>query len=236
MSPFGMSGITRAPLAATTTYGDVIVVPTVLDDYRVEDITRALAVASGGRVSVAANAQKGAVVKRHLIPGFLSQAERVGRAAREAVEGGLDPVESVARAGGGAVLFRGTVSRSDSKADRGFGWTLATIYGVGTYRGSEYRIFNKNENMIAWRDGRLDAAAPDLITVLDPRTGWAIRGGEIIGSFVVGEEVAVVGFPGPDLWKTPQGIEMLGPPHFGFTERYVPLEQLHQLLRPTKRP
>lgn len=229
MSPFFMQGITRAPLAATTPYGDVLLVESVLDDYRVEDITRGLAVASGGRVIVAANALPGAVLKQHLIGGFLSQSERVGRAAREAVERAADPVEAVAAAGGGVVLFRGIVRVSDSKAEQGFGWTNAVLEGIGPYDASEYRIFNKNENMVAWRDGRLDAAAPDLITALDPSTGWAMRGGEILGSFVVGQELAIVGFPAPGLWGTPKAIEMLGPAHFGFPDPYVPLEQLHRL-------
>lgn len=236
MSPFFMHGITRAPLAATTPYGDVIVVDSVVDDYRVEDITRGLAVASGGRVTVAANALRGQQLKKNLIPGFLSQSERTGRAAREAVASGGDPVAAVAAAGNGVVLFRGVVRASNSKAEKGFGWTDAMLDGTGAFRGSEYRIFNKNENMVAWRDGRLDAAAPDLIAALNPRTGWAIRGGEILGSFVVGEEVAIVGFPGPELWRTPRGIEMLGPPHFGFPDQYVPLERLHSLPGAPPRP
>lgn len=236
MSPFFMRGITRAPLAATTPYGDVIVVESVLDDYRVEDITRGLAVASGGRVTVAANVLRGRVLKQNLIGGFLSQSERVGRAAREATERGTDPVAAVAAAGGGVVLFRGVVRISASRAEQGFGWTDAVLDGIGAFKNSEYRIFNKNENMVAWRDGRLDAAAPDLIVALNPKTGWAMRGGEIIGSFVVGEELAVVGFKGPDLWRTPRGIEMLGPSHFGLPDRYVPIDQLHVMPPAAPRP
>jgi DUF917 family protein len=81
--------------------------------------------------------------------------------------------------------------------------------------------------MVAWRDGRLDAAAPDLIAPLDPGTGWAMRGGAVIGSFVVGEELAIVGFRNHAIWRTPKAIDMLGPRHFGFKEDYVPIEQLH---------
>ena len=208
-----------------------MVLESSVDDYRVEDLTRAMAVASGGRVSVAANALRGKVLKQYLIPGFLSQSERVGRAAREALERKEDPVAAVAKAAEGVVLFRGIVRESDSRLVEGFGRTDALIDGIGPYRGSEYRIFNKNENMVAWRDGRLDAAAPDLIAALDPQTGWAIRGGEILGSFVVGQEIVIVGFPGPARWRTPKGIEMIGPQHFGFTDEYVPIEKLHALPR-----
>ncbi len=227
MSPFFMNGVSRAPLAAVTRYGDAIIIPRVYDDFRVEDLTRALAVASGGGVTVAANAVAGQVLKANLIPGFLTRAIHLGRAAREAVAAGRDPVDAVVAAGDGYLLFRGVVRTSDSKGEQGFGWTTAELDGTGAFAGSQYRIYNKNENMVAWRDGRLDAAAPDLISPLDPRTGWAMRGGSVIGSFVVGEELAIVGFRNHAIWRTPKAIEMLGPRHFGFDEDYVPIERLH---------
>lgn len=227
MSPFFMNGIPRAPLAVVTPYGDIIVLPKVRDDFRVEDITRGLAVASAGRVTVAANAVRGDVLRRNVIPGFLSKCIRLGRAAREAAAAGRDPVRAVAAAGDGFVLFRGIVRRSESRSDRGFGWTDAFLDGTGDYSGSQYRIYNKNENLVAWRDGKLDAASPDLIAAVDPKTGWAMRGGPVIGSFVVGEELSIVGFPNHQLWRTPKAISMVGPRYFGFDEEYVPIEVLH---------
>lgn len=229
MNPFFlMSRIPRAPLAVATRYGDLLLIPKVVDDYRVEDLTRALAVASGGSVSVAANAVPGDVLRRHLVPGFLSRAIRLGAAARSAAAVGRDPVEAVATAGEGFVLFRGIVRESVSRGEGGFGWTEARLEGIGQFAGSHYRIFNKNENLIAWRDGKLDAAAPDLICPLDPKTGWATRAGGIVGSFPVGQEVAIVGFPAHSLWRAPAAIDMLGPRRFGFDEEYVPVERLHQ--------
>lgn len=228
MSPFFMNGLSRAPLAAVTRYGDAVIIPRVYDDFRVEDLTRALAVASGGGVTVAANAVTGKVLKANLIPGFLTKAIQLGRAAREASVAGRDPVEAVVATGDGYLLFRGVVKKSDSKGEQGFGWTDAMLEGTGAFAGSQYRIYNKNENMVAWRDGKLDAAAPDLISPLDPKTGWAMRGGGgVIGSFLVGQELAIVGFRNHAIWRTPKAIEMLGPRHFGFDEDYVPIEKLH---------
>jgi DUF917 family protein len=227
MSPFFLSGLTRAPLAGVTRYGDVVIVPKVYDDFRVEDLTRGIAVASGGGVTVAANAVSGKVLKVNLIPGFLSKAIRLGRAAREARAAGRDPVQAVTEAGGGYLLFKGVVTKSDSRGEQGFGWTDAYLDGTGAFAGSHYKIFNKNENMVAWRDGKLDAAAPDLICPLDPRTGWAMRSAGVIGSFPVGQELAIVGFANDVIWRTPKAIEMLGPRHFGFDEEYQPIERLH---------
>jgi DUF917 family protein len=228
MSPFNVnSGITRAPLAGVTRYGDVIIIPKVYDDYRAEDLTRTIAVGSGGGFSVAANAVSGKVLKANLIPGFLSKCIRLGRAAREAAEAGQDPVQAVIAAGNGYLLFKGTVTRSDSRGEQGFGWTDAYLDGTGAFSASKYKIFNKNENMVAWRDGKLDAAAPDLICPVDPKTGWAIRPAGVIGSFTVGQEVSIVGFTSHAIWRTAKAIEMLGPRHFGFDENYEAIEKLH---------
>lgn len=227
MSAFYLNGITRAPLAGVTRYGDVILIPKVYDDYRVEDLTRGIAVASGGGVTVAANAVSGKTLKANLIPRFLTKCIRIGRAAREAVEAGRDPIEAVVKAGDGYLLFQGTVQKSDSRGEQGFGWTEAYLDGTGAFAGSHYKIFNKNENMIAWRDGKLDAAAPDLICPLDPKTGWAMKSSGVIGSFPVGAALSIVGFPNHAIWRTPKAIEMLGPRHFGFDEDYRPIEALH---------
>lgn len=165
--------------------------------------------------------------------GHFTLSEAVGRAAREAVESHKDPVAAVAAAGHGYVLFRGRVMKSETRGERGFGWTIAELAGIGPYAGSTYRIFNKNENMIAWRDGKLDAAAPDIIAALEPKTGWAMRGSPtMIGGFVVGQELAIVGLPAAPMNRTPKAIEMLGPRHFGFDQDYVPLEVLHAGLKP----
>ena len=229
MSPFNInSGITRAPFAGVTRYGDIFIFPTVLDDFRTEDVTRSLAVASGGGVSIAANALLGSILKENLIPGFLSTCIRLGRAAREAVAQGRDPVQAVVDAGDGYILFKGRVTRSESKGECGFGWTDAYLDGIGEYAGSEYHIYNKNENMVAWRDGALDAAAPDIIAAVEPETGWAmLGGGGVIGGFEVGRVLTVIGIPASDLWRTSEAIEALGPRHFGFDIDFVPIEELH---------
>lgn len=229
MSTFNLNhGITRAPFAGVTRFGDIFIVPSVHDDFRTEDITRALAVGSGGAVTIAANALPGKTLKENLIPGFLSRCIKLGKAARDAVAAGKDPVQAVIVAGDGYLLFKGKVTRSDTKGERGFGWTDAYLQGTGEFAGSEYHVYNKNENMVAWRDGKLDAAAPDIINALDPGTGWAMRGGGVIGGFVVGQELTVVGFPNHALLRTPQVIEGMGPKHFGFTNEYIPIEMLHR--------
>jgi hypothetical protein len=83
----------------------------------------------------------------------------------------------------------------------------------------------KNENIVAWLDGVPDAMSPDTIQDLDPKTGDAHNGGAL-GGYKMGAEVAIIGYETSPMWRTPKGIEVFGPRHFGFDFDYVPIEQL----------
>ena len=48
------------------------------------------------------------------------------------------------------------------------------LLGTDDFSGSTYKIFVKNENIIGWLDGELDAMSPDYIYNLDPNTGESI--------------------------------------------------------------
>jgi len=41
-------------------------------------------------------------------------------------------------------------------------------------------------------------------------------------------EYVVVGFPAPELWRTPKGLEIFGPKYLGLDSDYVPIEKTHR--------
>jgi DUF917 family protein len=84
-----------------------------------------------------------------------------------------------------------------------------------------YRVQYRNENIISWRDDQVSVSPPDLIAVADSHTGAAIANPE----FKRGQFVTVLGFPAPAIWRTPAGLEVFGPAHFGFDIPYVPIER-----------
>ena len=220
-------GIPSFPTAYVTRWGDTIILEKAVDDYRVEDIARAIAVASGGGASGVMNAMSGADAKRAVIAGALTQAILLGRAAREAVAEHQDPVDAVLKVVHGYRLFHGVVARDDTRGDRGFTWSDVTLEGIGTDEGHTYRIWNKNENIVAWYDGVPDAMSPDFLQDLDPATGDAHLG-PTLGAYRVGAEIEMVGWPGDSRWRTPKGIEVFGPRHFGFDFDYMPIEELQK--------
>lgn len=220
-------GIPASPAAFVSRWGDTIILAHAFDDYRVEDIARALAVGSAGSVSGVDTMISGRDVKRSLIPGALTQAILLGKSAREAVEQHKDPIQAILKIMHGYKMFHGVVAEDDTKGERGFTWSVVTLEGVKEDEGHTYKIWTKNENIVAWYDGKVDAMAPDTLMDLDPRTGDA-HNGPTLGAFQVGAEIVMVGWPADPRWRQPKGIEVFGPRHFGFDFDYAPIEELQK--------
>jgi uncharacterized protein len=217
--------IASVPTAVITPFGDQIIIRHAVDEYRVEDLTRAIAVASGGDAFITMTPMNGSDLDRGVLAGNIGEAEAYGRTVREAVDAGEDPIAALIDISGGYRLFEGVVTASEERGERGFNWVEAEFAGTGAYEGETYRVYVKNENIVGWRNGELDAVSPDYIYNLDPETGQSTLGVGY-GGYVVGERVAFVGVPAPAPWRSERGIELIGPRHFGFNFDYVPLEEL----------
>ena len=222
-----INGIPSTPASLVTLWGDTIIIDKAVDDYRSEDLSRAVAVASEGDVMMAMNPMSGRDVKRAVIKGALTSAILYGRTAREAVARGTDPVAALVKVTNGFKLFDGVVTKAEMKDDRGFTWWNVELNGRKEYSGHTYKIFVKNENIVTWLDGVPDAMSPDTIQNLDPKTGDAYNTGTL-GGYEIGAEVAFIGYETSPMWRTPKGVEVLGPRHFGFDFDYVPIEQLQK--------
>ncbi len=222
---FYIKNVPIAPLAVASSMGDIIILKEVADDFRAEAIVRAIAVASGNRVGVADHPVNGKVLRRSVIPGTLSRALAIGAAVRKARASGADPVEAAIVAGKGYKLFKGKVVRNSWKVEGGFTFGELLITGEGDYQGHRYRIWYKNEHIISWFDDEPDVMVPDLICVLDPVTGEAITNPNCKD----GMEVVVLGYPAPEVWRSPRGRELFGPRHFGYALEYRKIEENRRL-------
>lgn len=209
------------PLACANQFGDVAILPKVVNDLRAEAMVRAMAVVSKNRIGVADHPAQAKVLRHAVIRGAISQAWKIGKAYREAKEKGEPVSEYVAAAGGGFVLFKGRVIKHHYDTIEGF--TVGDVYlqGEGQYKDSQYHIWFKNEHIISWRDGKVDVTVPDLICLFNDETLEP----NLNPYFYEGMRVSVIGLPAPEPWRTPRGLELFGPKHFGFDIAYKPLEQ-----------
>lgn len=220
-SLFKVHGLPIAPEAVVNEVGDTVIVTRIADDARAEALVRALAVASRNLVWVADHALPWGDLRGVLVLGAIDLAERVGAALRGARERGEDGAAAVAAAAGGRVVFRGRVTSFEWQERDGFTWGELELAGEAADAGSVYRVWSKNENLMAWRDGVPDVTTPDLICCFSTETGGPITNPH----HRPGADVTVVGAPAAPQWRTPAGVATLGPRHFGFDVDYVPLER-----------
>ena len=92
--------------------------------------------------------------------------------------------------------------------------------GIGEFKGHEYKVWYKNENLIAYRDGSVDVSVPDMICVMD-KDGTPVTNPH----YENGMELTVFVLPAPEIWKTKRGLEVFGPRSFGFNFDYVPFNE-----------
>lgn len=211
-STYFVTGKPIYPFSVATQFGDIGIFPKVRDDARAEALSRFMAVGSEGSVGMADHPIKGNLLKESVIPSALSYAGKVGKAQREAMENGLDPVEEIITAARGYFLFEGVVSDAQWKIVDGFTVGTVDINGIENFENDKFRIWYKNENMISWKNDAPYITCPDLICVVENSTGYPITN----PNCKIGDKVAVLGFEAHNLWKTEKGLSILNPRFFGF--------------------
>lgn len=211
------------PMAVATDYGDVVILKDAVDDFRAEDITRAIAVVSNSMVGVADHPMKGKDYKESIIPDAISYALRIGEILREEREAGKDGeavAKAITRAAEGKFLFKGTVEKTPWEQRDGFNYGEIHLKGIGEFAEETYKIWFKNENIVSYRNGKVDVSVPDLICMVD-KDGKPLT----TPNFEQGMELNIFALPSPEIWKTEEGLKCFGPAHFGLDIKYVPFNE-----------
>lgn len=220
-SIFYVKGLSITPMAVATPMHDSMIINQVKNDQRSEEIIRQIAMVSENMVGVCDHPASVQELRESAILNTISQAADLGRARREAIEVRENPITAITEIGHGFLRFQGAVERHDWEVRSGFTVGEIELTGIEHYAGEKYRIQYKNENIIAWRGDKVDMTVPDLICVLDNRTGMPITN----PNCGQGKTVAVIGFPAPEKWRSPEGLAVFGPSFFGYDEEYIPVER-----------
>jgi len=218
---YTIDNIPLAPMIVADSYAkNVVVVKETMDSRAAERIARTLAAEWGHSAYTARRILTGAQVKTSPIQLSLSKSIKIGRLLRTAVE----PIKAVLKETGGFTLFEGVVDYAEQKTEAGFTFVAIKLRGTHEYAGSTFDFKAKNEVLIAHRDGRLAAIAPDIITPVHPETGKCITAEKI----EKGDKLAVLGLPAPKKWKTSRGLELWKDvlQRSNILEKYVPIEKL----------
>ncbi len=214
--------VNPCPVVFTTVWGDLIRVDKVLNFQRLEDITRYLAVSSGGSVGGVYRIS-GRDLKRSIANATVSKTIKLGHSILDGRKTG-DPIQRILDSDSDAVLlFKGKVSLFARKLENAFHLGEIRLEGSEEYHGHDLRIWFKNENHISWFDGKPYVTSPDLISVVDAESGTGLSNA-IEREWQYGRRVAVIGISANEAWMTERGLKLFSPHHFDFEIDHKPLK------------
>lgn len=212
-------GLPILPMVSVDKWGDITVMRAARSCGMAERVGKMLAMAAFGNTALAGFVLSGRDTRRVLVRDTLSESLQVGRAIREALENGRDPVDAGARATRGKVRFVGELARTDAGVVDGYYQGYHRFVGHGEWQGQEARVWFRNENHVMWVGDLVVATSPDLIMQMDPSCGEPVPN----HSLELGRSVALLVAPARKVHRSPEAIERLGPRHYGFDIDYRPV-------------
>lgn len=221
MVTFHLEGIPASPMVLTDEKGNNVILEAVTNN-EAEGFARVITVQMGGSAMISIYAMTGRQLKDSAIPNILTYSENIGKMLSKARQENKNPVEEVLKVTDGYALFKGKISDVERRLEAGFNKGLAKIEGIEEFNGQKMEIDFQNENLIARVDGKVKAMTPDLICIVDfdttiPVTTEALK---------YGRRVLVLGLPCDKRWRTPKGIETVGPRYFGYDIDYTEIEKM----------
>jgi DUF917 family protein len=221
MVSYHLYGIRASPFAMSDEKGNSVLLDTISNKW-IEWISRAVTVAMGGSAIIALYKMTGKEYRKACVPNTLSFAQKIGETIRLSKKNRQDPVENLLKLVHGFKLFKGKIIDVSRRTTGGFARGEAIIEGIDEFKGSKLKLNFQNENLIAIRDEKVVATVPDLITLLECETGLPVT----TEGLKYGYRVFVTGIPCNPVWRTPKGIENVGPRYFGYDVDYKPVEEL----------
>lgn len=214
---FRLAGIAFSPFALANAQGRTVTVTTT--DFALEERLALNALEYFGWLAgLAAFPMSGEAARRASVPGMVSLARKVGAAVRRTRGARDDPLGTVLEVTGGVPLIRGKIAGFQTETDGSYTFGNLKVKGVGPDAGSLAAVRSMNENMIAWRDGKLMAVAPDRICYLKP-DGQPVTNADV----VVGDPIDVFVIAAQRQWHNPTALSAFSDTlrAMGFTGPYT---------------
>lgn len=221
MVTFTIGGISASPMALTDEKGNSVIFETITNQWT-EELARAVTMSCGGSVSVSLYPLTGAQMKQYAVKNIVTRSQQLGEAIRT-VKDCTDqtPEEHFLNFSEGFRLFRGKIADVLRETRGAFNFGRVMLEGIGEYRGQNACVEFQNENLTAEVNGEILATTPDLICLVDTQTFAPVT----TDALKYGKRVLVVGLKCFAMWRTPEGLALVGPRYFGCDTDYIPLEE-----------
>ncbi len=220
MVTFTIGGVSATPMALTDEKGNCAIFRTITNKWT-EELARAVTMSCGGSVSVSLYAMDGATMKKYGVQGIVTRSQKLGEAIRRVKETtDCTPEEAFLNFSEGIKLFKGKISDVVREVRGAFNFGKVVLEGIAEDKGKQAYVEFQNENLVASVDGQILATTPDLICLVDTETFHPVP----TDALKYGKRVMVIGLQCFPLWRTPEGIELVGPRYFGCDTDYIPIE------------
>ncbi|MDO4481923.1 MAG: DUF917 domain-containing protein [Bacillota bacterium] len=220
MVTFTMGGMSASPMALTDEKGNCVIFETITNKWT-EDLARAVTMSCGAAVSVALYPMSGKQLKQYAVKNIVTRSQRLGEAIKTVKNcGDKTPEEHFLEFSEGFKLFKGKISDVLRETRGAFNFGKVILDGIGEYKGKSAYVEFQNENLLACVEGEILATVPDLICLVDAETFVPVT----TDALKYGKRVYVIGLKCFEMWRSPEGLELVGPKYFGCDTEYIPVE------------
>lgn len=223
MVTFTIGGAKATPMALTDEKGNTCIFETITNQWT-EELARSVTMSCGGSVTVCLYPMDGKMLKAYGIKNIVSRSRLLGESIRmiKTYEGNMD--QRFQEITGGYLLFKGKIADVNREVRGAFNFGTVKLEGIAEHKGKDAVVEFQNENLTAVVDGKVKATVPDLITLVDCETYTPIT----TDGLKYGKRVIVCALPCDPLWRTAEGLALVGPRYFGCDYDYIPLEERMQ--------
>lgn len=221
MVTFTIGGMSATPMALTDEKGNSVIFETITNKWT-EELARAVTMSCGGSVSVSLYPMSGEQLKKYAVKNIVTRSQKLGEAIRN-VKNSSDktPEEYFLDFSGAYNLFKGKITDVLRETRGAFNFGKVMLEGIGECKGHQAFVEFQNENLTATVDGQIVATTPDLICLVDTDTFIPIT----TDALKYGKRVLAVGLKCFEMWRTKEGLDLVGPRYFGCDTDYIPLEE-----------
>lgn len=216
MVTFTLHGVSATPMVLCDDKGNSLVLETISNAWT-ERLARAATVEMGGSALLAFYPMSGAVAKKAMVRGTLSLCTEIGQTLRAARSEHKDPVAALAGLLGAEQVFHGRIRDIERRTEGGFARGQAIFEGVEEWQGQSLHLDFQNEFLVATRDGTPIVTTPDLISVVEAESGTPVT----TDSLRYGQRLITLAYPCNPMWRTPEGIKLVGPRYFKYDLDYI---------------
>jgi DUF917 family protein len=204
-----LAGISPSPLVLTDGRGNTLLMDPADDAWAQQLASGALA-GLGGVCAGGLYCMTGEQARRATITGSITVALQLGEALE--AEQGAARLNAMSAVLGGSPLIEGRIHDVQRRVEGAVVQGSATVVGTGSDAGRRVRLEFQSEFLLVIEDGAVCAAVPQLISVL-VFDSYAPLATERLRE---GQRVTLLASPAPAVWRSSEGMALVGPPAFGY--------------------